>query len=55
MKEMLTWTQYQQLDALLALDAPTAAGLLGLFPKELRTELMGMMEAHSAANIMQVG
>jgi hypothetical protein len=53
--DLLTWSTFQQLDVLAAMDAVTASRLLTLLPVETRTDLIQMMEPHVAANIVQVG
>lgn len=52
--EFLTWGTYQQVDCLASLDAYTAAAILTRVPDELRKDLLGMLEPHVAANIVQV-
>jgi hypothetical protein len=52
--ELQRWSVLEQLEALAALDAVTAARLLTLLAVERRQELVAMMEPHVAANIMQV-
>lgn len=53
--ELQTWSTFQQLDVLAAMDAVTASRLLTLVPVEARKDLIQMMEPHVAANIVQVG
>jgi hypothetical protein len=52
--ELQTWSTFQQLDVLAAMDAVTASRLLTLVPVEARKDLIQMMEPHVAANIVQV-
>jgi len=51
-QDFLTWGIYQQVDTLSNLDVHTAAALLTRAPEALRKELLGMMEAYVAANIV---
>jgi hypothetical protein len=53
--ELQQWGALEQLGALAAMDAVTAARLLTLLPLARRQEVVAMMEPHVAANIMQVG
>jgi hypothetical protein len=54
-QDFITWGIYQQVDTLTNMDLHTAAALLTRVPEALRKELLGMMDAHVAANIVQVG